>query len=251
MNRAFHILVAFCLFGPVVHGEEYHWTQGEIETNKIDLLLVFDRSAVEWLNDERSTNAEAYAQAAIADLNAALARTDLDRFFTFRLAGVETLKHSFSGSNPHELVDRISLMRRTSKREGSVFSKIRSRRNRAQADIVVILTDGFISNVYGSSNALKKEDLKPPALDRFKEKAYCFCDISSCSSRATLLHEIGHVMGAGHSADEWEHGLRGPQVFDYSAGYHFCVGTNRYATVMANQVNIESRTFWPRQPFFS
>ena len=82
-----------------------HFTHGETETNRIDLLLVFDASACGWLAG-KGLKPRGYAEKSIADLNRSLAYTGVDRHFKFRLAGVLDL--SPLDLSEYELSDVVS-----------------------------------------------------------------------------------------------------------------------------------------------
>ena len=229
----------------------YVWTQGEIETNKVDLLFVFDSSTHGWLDSSGCSNMHTFAEKTVLDMNRALARTELDRYFTFRIAGVTNVTHSFSGCDPTELVGTIS--RRSSSKAGGhvpALNKIRKFRDKVKADIVIVLSNGFGPKTFGGSYLLTGP-LSPVSLNRTKESAFAFCDISSVVSRYTALHEVGHIMGAGHSNEDWVRTTPGPQLFPYSSGAHFTVGTNRYATVMSCTTGEAGSVPWTRFPVFS
>jgi len=201
----------------------------ETETNTIDLLLVFDESACRWLG-ERGTVCEQYAKTCIKDLNQSLSYTGIDRCFTFRLAGILDLSPLDFGN--FELSDLIATFTSTlapKRIDDHVAEQIRRARDDARADLVAILTLGNTPNIYGYSDALDKEDLTAEGLYPAAEKAYCACRIDSITWRHVLLHELGHLFGAGHS--EAQRKSPGPSLFAYSAAYRFHAGTTPLTTV--------------------
>ena len=228
----------------------YTWTCGEAETNKVDLLMVFDSSASTWLATSSYTNAAAFAEDAVAHLNGAISATGIHAYFSFRLAGVKEISHSFSKGNPVETVRVLTGLASPTKALAKTCKGIWRARDKAKADIVVVLSDGFLPGMYGNAMSLTAKDLTPRGLATFKERAYCVCDISSVFSRYTLLHEIGHIMGAGHSNEPWVQ-RPGPQACPFASGFHFSVGSNRYATVMASPHCSSNGLSWARLPVFS
>ena len=226
------------------------WSLGELETNKIDLLVVFDRSAVEWLAKSQYATAENYAKASIEHLNGILARTELDKHFTFRLAGFSEIKYSFAGENPHRLASVAAGLDKATGVEMGAFKRIRAERNKFKADIVAVMTGSCPTNVYGGSVSLRDSDFTPARLAAFKERAYCFCSISHAMTRYTLMHEIGHIMGAGHFASG-SSPHAGPQLFHYSSSHYFTVGENRYTTLMGSRFNGDDTNTYERIPMFS
>ena len=87
------------------------------------------------------------------------------------------------------------------------------------ADIVVTLTDtGSTSGIQGLGYALEKgQDIAESA-----PYAYCVCAIRSLDTSYTMVHEVGHIMGAGHP--DWNpSSLKfdlGPQYDAAAAGFY-------------------------------
>ena len=228
------------------------WSRGEAETNRIDLLLVFDASARSWLTGNGWSSSEAFAHEAVLEMNAGLANTELDRLFTFRLAGVCDLVPDLSAESLSDVRQYAAGTRKPSEDLQSEFARVRARRDSDRADIVVVLTDGDVKSVYGSSFGMELQNFKTSAIAKFAERAYSACAISSVFTRYTLLHEVGHVMGAGHVRELHVYLGQGPQLFDYSAGYNFVVDGTHYTTVMGYPVDGLNWDFeWERLPFFS
>ena len=63
-------------------------TSAACAVDVIDLLIAYDRSAVEWLEAEDGRSPQAFAEAAVSRLNGVLPATELDKSFVFNLAGV-------------------------------------------------------------------------------------------------------------------------------------------------------------------
>jgi hypothetical protein len=87
-------------------------------------------------------------------------------------------------------------------------------------------------------------------LKEFADFAYCACSVKAVEDRFSLLHEIGHIFGAGHGSNQKNE--PGPALFQYSSGYHFVAGARYYTTVMGYPQNgYDEDVEWKRLPFFS
>ena len=224
--------------------------KGERCTNLVDVLIVLDASAKDWVcgvSDFAETDdpCGAYAADAINRANQSLANTDLDKCFRFRLAGLLQIGCDCSkerivedGSNN---VNSEKLLDCAIEKSGTYrnwWKKVADERERVRADVVSIHvscgSEGMTGTV-GIGAALGNEQIVD---NDFPDKAYNVCLVESVASDVTMTHEIGHNMGAGH-AEMKDTGNSGPQLYDYSTGYYFDA-TNRSgdifrhcATVMA------------------
>ena len=144
---------------PEAQAGRQEWACCEMETNAIDLLVVFDASACRWLG-EHGTGHEQYAETCIKDLNRSLSYTEIDRSFSFRLAGVLNLAPiDFGGYELSDVVATFSPALSAKRLDGHVAEKIRLARDDTHADVVAILTLGRTPNIYGYSISLKKENI--------------------------------------------------------------------------------------------
>jgi len=221
------------------------WTCGELETNRIDLLVVFDASARRWLAD-CGLQPDDYAKTCVDDLNRSLAFTGIDRHFAFRLACALDLSPEDLGD--YDLRDIVAsftpaLSARQINRR--IVESVLKAREGCRADIVAILTTGKTPNIYGDSGPLNADDLTADGLLLAAERAFCACRIDSLASRHTLLHEIGHLFGAGHSDVQKRN--PGPQLFACSSAYRFKAGETSLTTVMGYPEEKDSVIL----PFFS
>lgn len=216
------------------------WSQGEEETDKIDVLIVFDNTAAAWVGRSEFASRKAFATAAVADMNEGLAYTGLDRFFTFRLAGCGTIDFDFSGYDPAWVPEMPSALKSLRNREKKIVQAIMDARDRMKADVVAILVDGYPEGFFGSSQNLLPDYLDPEHIGKAIDRAYCTCKIDSVFERHTLLHEIGHVMGAGHAS--------GYSLCDYAKAHDFSIAGEFGTTVMGSPDGEPPRV---RMPFFS
>lgn len=230
--------------------EGYSWSQGEAETNKIDLLIAFDRSAVRWLDSVQGGLPREYAVSAVDALNAAISNTGLDAYFTFRLAGVHELPVDLSDVSFLTIVKRASRMFNMPSANTEELKELRAIRETVAADVVAILVDSSDGDVYGGANPLSSEYVSKSGLKEFADYAYCACAIDAVEDRFTLLHEIGHVCGAGHGSEQ-KHSP-GPALYGYSAAHHFIAGGRYYTSVMGYPNDgYNADISWERLPFFS
>lgn len=176
----------------------------------VDMLVAYDMGAARWIegNGGDITN---FAQVAVQKMNLALANTDLDAFFTFRLVGV-WLEDGVQSTD----IDRT--LEEATRCTGSWRnSRIRAARDEVGADIVSILIDtGSAYGMVGLAWSLEKQNSS-----QFSEYAYNVCSVRSVAESHTMTHETGHNLGAGHSDEMADVGSRGPQYYYYSSGYYF------------------------------
>ena len=195
----------------------------------VDILVAYDTTAVKWLADS-SMAAQSFAEEQIARSNEVLANSGLKNDFDFRLAGV------YQGTFSHDQSKRSLQPTLTAVTDSSDsrYQAVRTERDRVNADIVVVIVDtAMTSGMLGLSNGMTPYAAKEGEalvrqyglefsqasawLEWFAERAYCVVDISQAQSGYTFQHEVGHVMGAGHSEiispnyDE-----PGPQLYRYS-----------------------------------
>lgn len=221
------------------------WHKGETDTNHIDVLIVFDASARHWLETSGQTSLE-FAKFCIDDMNSSLSYTGISRHFTFRLAGVEDLSPlNLSSYELRDIVASFSPALSAKRLDGNIVGTVRKSRDKHFADIVAFLTIGKSQTRYGESNGLAADDFTPEEMYNCAEKAYCAVKIDAIASRHVLLHEIGHIFGAGHS--DAQQIAPGPQLFPHSAAYRFSAGDTSLTTI----VGYPEIKDGPIMPFFS
>ena len=215
--------------------------RGERNTNQVDVLIAFDRSALRWL--ERNGYArEEFAAAYLDRMNLVLANSGLDGYFTFRLVGAPVVNMDITNQYAacyasgqeytefNDALDDVASQTPSSRKDAAwrnvkepAWKSLRQVREQTFADVVSILVDSKDEGTVGLAWALDGTSVK--TLDYFSDLAYSICCIEAAAKDSTQVHEIGHIMGAGHS-DEMDFGIYGkdmlgPQLFPYSAGQYF------------------------------
>ena len=202
----------------------------------VDVMMAFDRTAAEWLG-RTGKDPSAFAQTAIDEMNAVLPATGLDESFRFGLAGTFLSNAAAPSDQTGEsrLATVLTSVSSASRGTASgVWKDIQTARDACRADLVVVLVDtgldvesgvsvGGVSWCMGSVRISKLTD--------FSKWAYAVCGVQEIEGSHILLHEIGHLMGAGHSDRLAEE--PGPQLHAYSSAWHTsdASGTKRY-TIM-------------------
>ena len=206
----------------------------------VDVLVSCDTTAAQWLT-HNNTTLQAFAEGQIANANEVLANSGLSGLFDFRLAGVYQAGFTHNSSSSRLVNTRSSVTE-----GGGDWAALRSERDSLGADIAVVLVDsGKTSGQLGVSNGLepyvngKREyglEFQAAAeyLEWFAERAFCVVEIGKAAEDYTFVHELGHVMGAGHSqiiSEDYDE--PGPQLYEYSAAWMVQGGDdNYYSTIM-------------------
>ena len=212
---------------------------------QVDLLVAFDKTSQAWLEADGRTP-EAFAAEQVEKANLVLKNSGLSSAFSFRLAG------AFAGEFAHDQSYGVSLsLQKAMDGTDPDWATLHTQREAVGADIVMVLVDrNATSGMAGCSNSMEPKiaaageepvrqwglsfDGADEWLAWFANRAYGVCDISAAAADYTFVHEVGHVMGAGHSDRlDPSYSEPGPQLFKYSSGlmYEGSDG-NFYATVM-------------------
>lgn len=208
----------------------------ESQLNVVDILVVFDGSARNWLLIEGKGTIEEYAKACIEKMNACLTNSSIAEF-KFRLAGTFAVNEDVGGDSlPYTLYNRLVDMDGNFVGTGE-WKNIFSMRDKVGADIVSVLVahgnTGIVGCGYSLNYEYRKSVSKIPNFARF---AYNVCSIQSADECCMQMHEVAHNMGCGHansSCAKAGAGLQlGPQLFDYSSGYYFWVDGIGYHTIL-------------------
>ena len=235
---------------PLVDGKAM--LKGETTTNRVDILVAFDKSAAQWVADKSifatndattiETAIENFAVDCIANCNLVLQNTDLDRLFKFSLAGYIVVDEDLSLNRDDDgYVDSDYILEglvndETNHFYEAAYKQIRAKREEVHADVTSLLVscgDDDPSGTVGIGIGLD-DDLITEA--DFGDIAYNVCLVESVANSSTMAHEIGHNMGAGH-AEMFDKDNSGPQLYDYSTGKYFNV-TNAEGNVIMHAASV-------------
>lgn len=189
----------------------------------VDVLIACDSGAIAMLNTNRKT-VEQFAQDSIDRMNSVLANNKLTDTFEFRLAGSVGMTSKFS-----TVMDGLGIKRGQGGNGVAMAMK-----EACGADIIACVNSGG-GDAIGVAYGLSQTDVTQIANWGVNARnPIASVNVSAALGGYVLSHEIGHVMGAGHSPEE-----KGPQSFPYSCGRHLTF-TNKvdgtrawYYTVMA------------------
>ena len=210
----------------------------------VDVLVAYDTSAQQWLEGEGLVTQD-FAESQIALANLVLENSGLANSFDFRLAGVHS--GTFLYDKDFGLKNTLDAAIEAS---APAWVALRNDRDKYGADIVAILADtgvtsGEMGLAWGMAPAVQMngsgEYVRQWGLDFslvkewlawFAERAFCIVDVAAADRSGVFVHEIGHVMGAGH-ADISTLQESGPQLYPYSSGMMVQgIDGNHYATIM-------------------
>lgn len=229
-------------------GKTLVWSQGEADTNRVDVLIALDESARKWIASNGET-VDSFGDDSICLLNCVISQTGLDQFFSFRLAGIYEVPADLSGYN-YQFLCTYACGKFEHRDLKGLFKPMREFRNQVAADIVVLLTDPISPDYHGNTMGFFPEYASSSGLKTFAEYAYSVVDVKMALSSQTLAHEVGHLFGAGHC--DGQKTQPGPLLKSYSSGYRFACGGVEYVTIMGYAV--AGGATYPeviRLPFFS
>ena len=207
----------------------------------VDVLVAYDLNAQAWIAGKGMT-ANGFAALSLARMNAVLANSGLASRYLFRLVG--TIAVNASGGT-----DFNGTLNAATYGDG-VWNAVKQKREEVGADVVSVLIDtGSAYDQTGLGWSLMQATSSYTAW--FADFPYNVCAIRSVEQSMTMLHEIGHNMGAGH-ADSAHMGADdcGPQVGSSSCGHYFVAGGTPYYTVMAYNYD-QNGNYYYEAPYFS
>ena len=197
----------------------------------IDLMLVFDNGAREWVEaSEKYSSITDFAVVQVAKMNTALANNGLHTNFWFRLVDIATIDWKWQAIN-----DSILPAVEAGMWLGTgPYADLSRRREACGADLVSFMIDtGTAYGTTGIGYIMHGTTYAEWTSATQKRWSYSACAIRSVDLEYTLLHEIGHNMGLSHSPTlpTWE-----PKAdnFPYANGYNFFGADKKpYHTIMA------------------
>ena len=186
------------------------------EKPTVDVLVAFDNGAQSYVANKGIT-LEAFAQTQIGKMNDVLVTNRLDRFYSYRLAGVCKVDGVYNDIDTAPALIAAGT--------GAAVS-LRAARELYGADTVTLLVD-VTGNTLGNSSPLNS----PNDVASQHECAFSVCSIRAVDTgkQHTMIHENAHNMGCGHARAQSI--INSP--FEYGRGYYFKDGNVTRHTIMA------------------
>ena len=193
----------------------------------VDLVFCCDSAAMAVLNNQRKT-IETFARETVDRMNMILGKNEIDGHFTFRSVGCAPMKSRFQ-----TVVDGLGIKR--GRGDNGIALALKEATG---ADIIVCVNSGGGGAIGVAYGVTEVDQERIAQWGRNAGNPIASVNVSAAIGGYVTSHEVGHVMGAGHSREE-----AGPQSTPYSAGLHIEITnrldgtsvpfTNYYYTVMA------------------
>ena len=182
----------------------------------VDVLVAFDNGAQAYVANKGLT-LEAFAQTQIGKMNDVLVTNRLDRYYSYRLAGVCKVDGVYNNIDTAPALIAAGA--------GAAVS-LRAARELYGADTVTLLVD-VSGSTLGNSSPLNS----PNDVASQHECAFSVCSIRAVDTgkQHTMIHENAHNMGCGHARAQSI--INSP--FPYGRGYYFKDGNVTRHTIMA------------------
>ncbi len=192
------------------------------ETVQINVMVVYTSAAEKWATDN-GTTMNLLISHVIATGNTVLSNSKT--YTNLNLVYSGEVDYEEKGDSEEDISYDLDNLR-----DGNV-PNVHSLRDTYNADLVTMFLQ--VDEDWGG----KARGLRDSHTDPSERQVWSLVDIESVNSTLggsiegfTYIHELGHLMGAGHHKEQtfqW-----GPQYYDYSAGWRWTSGDNRYCTVM-------------------
>ena len=195
----------------------------------IDVMLVFDNGAREWISGrgEYGGSITNFAIAQVTRMNGVLVNTGLHTNFWYRLVDVMAVDARITQIS----ADSTTALKSGADSGEGPYGEVKTRRDACGADCVSLIVDtGGKTGTTGVGYITKGTNAGSWAT-KYREWCYSVCAVRSVADEYTLSHEIGHNMGLAHSKtlNGWS-----KATYEYANGYNF-TGTDgkKYHTIMA------------------
>lgn len=182
----------------------------------VDVLVAYDLGAQAYVASKNET-LEAFAARQIGLMNDVLATNRLERFYTYRLAGVCRVDGTYTNIDTAPALAAAGA--------GAMVS-LRAAREIYGADTVTLLVDTTGATLGNSSPLNSPDDVASQ-----HECAFSVCSIRAVDTgkQHTMIHENAHNMGCGHARAQSI--INSP--FEYGRGYYFNDNGVTRHTIMA------------------
>ncbi len=183
----------------------------------VDVLVAYDNGAQAYVANKGVT-LEEFAQEQIKKMNDVLVTNKLDRFYSYRLAGVCKVDGTYGDINSAPGLAAAGV---------DAAVGLRAAREMYGADTVTLLVD-VTGNTLGNSSPLNS----PDNVASQHECAFSVCSIRAVDigKQHTMIHENAHNMGCGHARAQ---GNNICSPFAYGRGFYFKDGNVTRHTIMA------------------
>jgi hypothetical protein len=195
--------------------EEDELLANPLEQVTIDLMIVYTPAAASWATSNQGSINNVINQAMT---RAQQALDNSQTYITLRLVHSAQVSYTESGNSGTDLT-------RLQNPTDGHMDVVHTWRNTYGADVISIFT--FANDTGGLGYALESQHL-PGGFPNF---AFNMTRIQQAHNTYTMIHEIGHNMGAGHHYQQ--NFQTGPQLYSYSSGWRWQSGPTWYNSIMA------------------
>lgn len=191
---------------------------------RVDVLLVIDTDAQDWIRSSQNSDFEAFTLAAQTRLNNVTANSKLN-------IGFKIVRHMKVESKAGRFIQKLNELVGSGRSRTALSQKVSDERDRVGADLVAYLAR---ANTGGGEMGIAMMANNVKGYERF---GYSI-NAANGALGTTLIHELGHNFGAGHSRKQKEMEYGGPnEAFSPDAGGMYLeIPHNRfsgYNTIMA------------------